>query len=179
MGATQPRRLEEYVAHEVVLMLALLSAALLQTALLPRPLGFPPNLVLLLVVCKALLDGPSRAARWAFYGGIALDLCADTLLGTHALALLIVVLVTAVPLSRMSRSNWLLPLLGALIGAVAYHAVLGLVTMLVVAPFTPRMYLLIVMLPDVLAALVPVLPLFLVWRWLRGRSRGEVPVDVY
>ena len=73
MGATQPRRLEERVAREVVLALALLALALAQAALLPRPLGAAPNVLLLLTVCQALIAGPASAALWSFYGGLALD----------------------------------------------------------------------------------------------------------
>jgi rod shape-determining protein MreD len=179
MDSSQPRRIEERIAREVVLALGLLGVALLQATLLPHPLGVVPNLLLLLVVCQTLIAGPANAARWAFYGGLSLDLCADSTLGTHALALLAAALVTALTLVRMSRANWLLPLAGATLGALAYHAVLALIVALLVAPIGPRLYLLIVVLPGTLAVLIPALPLFLAMRWLKERQRGEVPVDVY
>jgi rod shape-determining protein MreD len=161
------------------LALALLGVSLLQSALLPRPLGFAPNLLLLLVVSHALIAGPAVAARWALYGGLGLDLCADTPLGTHALALLAAVLTAALMLARLSRGSWLLPLLGIALGASAYHAVLALIISLLVAPIGPQTYLLIAVLPGTLAVLIPALPLFLFMRWLEERRRGEVPVDVY
>jgi rod shape-determining protein MreD len=167
------------VARELWLGLALLALALGQAALMPRLLGLTPNLLLLLTVCQALIAGPANAARWAFYAGLGLDLCADTALGSHALALLAAVLVAALTLARFSRGNWLLPLVGIVLGSLAYHAVIALLTMLLVAPSSPRVYLLVVALPATILVLVPALPLFLSMRWLEGRRRGEVPVDVY
>src|SRR5215510_8574705 len=179
MGSTQPRRLEERVAREIAVALALLGVALVQAALLPRPLGFAPNLLLLLVVSHALIAGPAIAARWALYGGLSLDLCADTALGTHALALLAAVLVATLMLARLSRGSWLLPLLGVALGAAIYYAVLALIVSVLVAPVQPQAYLLVAVLPSTLAVLIPALPLFLFMRWLEERRRGEVPVDVY
>lgn len=179
MGYSQPRRVEEYIARELVLALVLLGVALAQTTLLPRPLGFAPNLLLMLVICQALLAGPASAARWAFYGGLSLDICASSTLGSHALALLAAVLLDTLMFARLSRGNWLLPLLGALFGTLAYHAVLTTIRTLLIAPVDPQTYLLIVVLPETLVVLIPALPLFLIMRLIEGRRRGEVPVDVY
>lgn len=179
MGAAQPRRIEERLAREVWLALVLLGVALVQTTLLPRPLGAAPNLLLLLAICQALIAGPSSAARWALYGGLGLDLCADSVLGTHALALLAAVVASTLILTRLSRGNWLLPLLGVALGSLAYYAVIALLTSLLVQPVSPRVYALVVLVPGTLMILIPALPLFLSMRWLEGRRRGEVPVDVY
>jgi len=179
MGSAQPRRIEEWVVRELWLALALLGLALVQAALMPRMLGLTPNLLLLLTICQALIAGPTNAARWAFYAGLALDLSADTALGLQALALLAAVLVIGSILARFSRGNWLLPLVGAVLGSLAYHAVLALLTALLVAPMSLRIYALVVVLPATILVLVPALPLFLSMRWLEGRRRGEVPFDVY
>ena len=174
MGSAQPRRIEERIIRELWLGLALLGLALVQAALMPRLLGLTPNLLLLLTICQALIAGPANAARWAFYAGLALDLSADT-----ALALLAAVLVAGLILARFSRGNWLLPLVGVVLGSLAYHAVLALLTTLLVAPISPRVYALVVALPATILVLVPALPLFLSMRWLEERRRGEVPFDVY
>jgi cell shape-determining protein MreD len=179
MGDFKPRRLEEYAAREVGLALLMLALALVQSALLPRPNGLAFNLLLLLTICHALLAGPASAARWAFYGGLGLDICAGSTLGSHALALLVATLLPALALARLSRRNWLLPLLGAALGATAYYAVLGLITAMLVAPVDPLAYGVVVALPGLFMALIPALPLFLVLRWLEMQRRGEVPVDVY
>jgi rod shape-determining protein MreD len=179
MGDTRPRRLEEYIAREIGLALLLLGLALLQSALLPRPGGLTLNLLLLITICHALLAGPASAARWAFYGGLSLDICAGSALGSHALALLAAALMPALVLVRLSRRNWLLPIFGAALGATAYYIMLGLITTLLIAPVDPRAYGLVVALPGIFLAVIPALPLFLVLRWLEMRRRGEVPVDVY
>ena len=179
MGSSQPRRIEERIIRELWLALVLLGLALAQAALMPRLLGLTPNLLLLLTICQALIAGPTNAARWAFYAGLALDVSADTALGLHALALLAAVLVIGSILARFSRGNWLLPLVGAVLGSLAYHAVLALLTALLVAPMSLRIYALVVVLPATILVLVPALPLFLSMRWFEGRRRGEVPFDVY
>lgn len=179
MGAHQPKRIEERIARELWLALLLLAAALIQTTLLPQLLGMTPNLLLLLVICQALIAGPSNGARWAFYAGLGLDLCADSPLGTHALALLAGTLLASLALGWLSRGNWLLPLVGTVLGSLAYHATLGLITALLIAPLGPQTYVLVVLLPATLLIVVPALPLFLLMRMLEGRRRGEVPIDVY
>lgn len=179
MGSSKPRRIEERIARELALALVLLACALAQSALLPRLLGMTPNLLLLLVVCQSLIAGPSDGARWAFYAGLGLDLCSDSALGTHSLALLASAMLGGLPLGRLSRSNWLLPLLGVLLGSLAYHTVMALLTSLLVAPVEPQPYAIVVLLPATVLLVVPALPLFLLMRWLEGRRRGEVPIDVY
>lgn len=179
MGYSQPRRIEERIAREIVLALFLFVAAALQTTVIPRPLGFPPNLVLILAICQALIVSVPRASRWAFYGGIALDICSASLIGLHALALLFAIFAASLPLMRMSRENWLLPILGALFGSFGYYVALGLLTVAFDGMLDPRAFTLVAMLPDMLATLIPALPVFLLWRAWLSRRRGEVPVDVY
>jgi hypothetical protein len=175
---TQRRRPEEQLGREALLALTLFGVALVQTTLLPRPLGSTVNLLLLLTICQALIGGHGSAARWAFYGGLGLDLCAATTLGTHVLALLAATLSTLM-FTWLSRGNWLLPLLSAVLGAIAYHATLGLITSLLVAPVDPRLYLVVAAVPDALVCLVLALPTYMLMRWSAGKRRGEVPVDVY
>jgi rod shape-determining protein MreD len=179
MGHSRQRRIEEIVVHEVALFAALLVVALVQTALLPRPFDVSLNLILLLAVCHGLIAGATSAARWAFYGGLALDLCAMTFAGMHALALLTGVIVSTVLVSRLSRENWLVPILGVAIGAFLYHAVYALLLTLLVAPVDFEGYALAALLPDALIAMIPALPLYLVFRWNEDRVRRRVPVDVY
>lgn len=108
MGHSRQRRIEEVIAYETALLAALLIVALVQTTLLPRPFGIPFNLILLLTISHGLIAGTTSAARWAFYGGLALDLCALTLLGLHTLALLAGVIVATQALVRLSRDKLVL-----------------------------------------------------------------------
>ena len=57
--------------------------------------------------------------------------------------------------------------------------VLAALTTLLIAPVSPRGYAVVVLAPATVMILVPALPLFLLMRWIEGRRRGEVPVDVY
>lgn len=154
-------------------MLGLLVLVLVQTTLLPRPFGFPPALLTIGVVCRALIglssgapdQGVGAAVRWAFYGGLMLDIFAATLLGTHALALLLAVLVVVVLLSRLRMNSNLLPLLGVLVGVLVYELTLAVAYAATVTALDWSRHLLVIVMPSVLVALVPTLPIFLLLRW--------------
>jgi rod shape-determining protein MreD len=179
MGDTQRQRLEERIAREVLLIVALLGVAMVQVALPPRSFAFLPNILLLLVICRALLAGAHNAARWAFYGGLALDLCTGSPLGSHAVTLLVAALAALIALSPFNRTSWLVPIVGTLLGALAYHAVHVFLLSITVAPVDLQAYVLVAALPETLATVIVALPMFLIMRWMAERRRGHVPVDVY
>lgn len=179
MGHSRHRRIEEIVVHEVALFAALFVMALVQTVVLPRPFDVPLNLLLLLAVCHGLIAGTTSAARWAFYGGLALDLCAMTFIGMHALALLTGVIGATTLVSRLSRENWIVPILGVAVGTILYHIVYALLLALLVAPVDLQGYARVALVPDALIATIPALPLYLAFRWNEDRVRRRVPVDVY
>lgn len=175
MGDTQPRRLEEFLAREVLLIFTLVLLALVQVTLLPTPLGFPPALLLVLVVCRILVRvGESHpeenfdgVMRWAFYGGVALDLLSATPLGSHALALLLAAILVAIITRRMRVEGLLLPLFLMLIGAVVYEITLALVySSSTMTMIDWRSYASVVIFPSVMSALILTLPLFLLLRRL-------------
>lgn len=179
MGYSQRQRLEVIIAKELVLAAALLLIALIQTALPAQPGSFMPNMLLLLTVCQALLAGAGSAARWAFYGGLALDICAGSILSTHALALLAAVMLVSFLLAHLSYSNWLLPLLGVPLGIVIYHVVLAGLISLTIQPINVSNYAIVSLLPDVLVTIIPALPIFLVMRWWREQHPGRVATDLF
>ncbi len=174
MGDPQPRRLEEALAHELGRILALVALALIQVTLLTTPLGFAVPLVPVLVICRTLLGvgaafpdlGLGRALRWALYGGLALDVLAATPLGAHALALLLAALLVAALSRRLRVERPAVPLLAVLLGTLIYELVLALLTQR--APIPWSSYATVVLLPSVLVALVPTLPLFFLLRRLLG-----------
>ena len=179
MGYSQRQRLEVIIAREFALAATLLLIALLQTALPAQPGLFMPNVLLLLTVCQTLLVGAGSAARWAFYGGLALDICAGSILSTHALALLAAVMLVSFILARLSYSNWLLPLLGVPLGISIYHAVLVGLISLTIKPIDLPTYAIVSLLPDMLVTLIPALPVFLAMRWWREQHPGRVATDVF
>jgi rod shape-determining protein MreD len=179
MGDTQRRRLEETIAREVWLAALMLLVAMLQIALPPRPIDLMPNFMLLLVICRSLLRGSENAVRWAFYGGIGLDICSGTTLGVHALALVIAILIARIALAQLNRTSWLTPLMGVPLGMIAYYSSMAILMSLTVAPIDLSRYIVVAVLPELLATLVPALPLFLIMRWFAERQRGMVAIDIY
>lgn len=157
-------------------MAGFFALACVQVTLLGLPSGFTLPLVPVLVICRTLLGvsaalpdvGLGRALRWALYGGLALDVFAATPLGAHALALLLAVLVVAALTRRLRVERPAVPLLAVLVGMLIYEAVLAL--FLHPGAVDWRSYLIVVMLPSVVVALPPTLPLFfLLRRLLRGQ----------
>ncbi|MFP4436581.1 MAG: rod shape-determining protein MreD [Chloroflexaceae bacterium] len=183
MGNSQPKRIEEFLAREILLIFGLVALALVQVTLLPSPLGFPPALLLILAICRLLVgigEGESHpessvaaAIRWAFYGGIGLDLCSASPLGSHALALLLAVILVALVTRhlRVEGEGLLLPILAVLLGMLVYEGMLALLLYgptlaQSLAPVDWQRYAVVVVLPSILQALIPTLPLFMLLRWL-------------
>lgn len=162
MGSTQPRRIEERIARELGQALLLLAVALVQVALIPTPLGFSPALVLVLVLCRTLVSGPGEGVRWAFYGGLALDVCTTAPIGSHAIAILLAVFVVHLCLRRIRIEHWLMPIAAAFIGALIYESLLALIYTHAVAPLTWTVYASVVLIPSALLAMLPALPLYMV-----------------
>lgn len=178
MGDTESRRLERVLAREAFLLMGLITLALIQVTLLPAPLGFPPALLLVIIVCRLLVKlgetHPSEqlddVMRWAFYSGIALDVLSATPLGSHALALLLATIGVTLIMRRMRVEGFMLPLVAVLVAATIYEITLAVVyissTMTMID--WPS-YIGIVLLPSVLSALILTLPMFALVRRL---SRG-------
>lgn len=172
MGDSQPRRLEELVARELGRLLALVALAMVQVTLLATPLGFSVPLVLVVVVCRTLLGigaafpdvSLNQALRWALYGGLSLDILAATPVGAHALALLLAALLVAGATRRLRVDRPVVPLLATLVAALVYEATLALLTQ--PGPVEWPSYAQVVILPSVLVALIPALPLFFALRWV-------------
>jgi rod shape-determining protein MreD len=173
----QPRRLEERLFREVVLAISLATVAMIQVTLLPAPVGFPPALLLVIIVCRVLLgwrlpqpnNAVTRAIRWAFYGGLALDVLAATPLGVHALALTLAATVVAGLTRRFSVDGPLLVLTTMVPAVVIYELVL-LFHFWITSTFTEwRTYLIVVLLPSLLMALILTLPTFWLMQWTAQR----------
>lgn len=179
--SSQIRRFEERIIHEVLLIVGMVVLALAQVTLLPAPLGFTPALLLIVVVGRALigieqtLPGYEAIAtvRWAFYGGIALDLCSATPLGSHALALILATVAVVIIARLLNVHGPLLTLIAVLLAALVYEATLALIYSITVTYVDWQTYLLFIILPSTLIALIPSLPIFVTLRWLAQRTTGD------
>lgn len=177
MGDPQPRRIEERLVREALVLLLVVAVVLVQMTLLQTPLGFSVPLLLVLVVCRALValgaafpdNGIAAALRWACYGGLALDTFSALPLGSHVLALLSAVLVVSAATRSLRIEGPFLPVLGVFAGAIIYELTLACVALLLRTPIEWQSYLAIVIVPGVLIALIPTPPIFfLMRRLLRG-----------
>ncbi|WP_322513224.1 rod shape-determining protein MreD [Chloroflexus sp.] len=175
MGDSQPKRIEERLARELGLALILLVLALAQVTLLTGPAGFSIPLLLVLAIARALVGagtaepvrGLMRGLWWAFYGGVALDLLSTMPLGSHALAHLLAVAVVGLAARRFAVERPLVPLLAVAFGTTIYEAVLALIALPAIGDW--QTYALIVVLPSVLLALIPTLPVVaIIHRLARG-----------
>ncbi len=176
MGDSQPRRLEELLAREIGLILAIGALALAQATLLITPLGFSAPLLLVLVISRTLIgvgsafpdSGIIRGLRWALYGGLGLDIFASTPLGSHALALLLSAALIAAATRRLRIERPLLLLLAMLAASLIHDATLAL--LLQPGPVDWASTARVAIVPGLLAALIMTLPAFFVLRWmLRGQ----------
>jgi rod shape-determining protein MreD len=172
VGDYQPRRLEELLARELGLILAIGALALVQVTLLATPLGFSAPLLLVLALCRTLIgvgsafpdSGVMRGLRWSLYGGLSLDILAATPLGSHALAILLAAFVVAASTRRLRIEGPLLPLAAVLAGSLIYEAVLAL--LIQPGPINWASTARVALVPGMLAALLLALPTFFVLRWM-------------
>ncbi len=107
------------------LPILLCALALFQVTVIPvLPLvGIRVDVVLLTIMAWTMVRGSEEGAVGAFAGGIALDVLSTFPLGSHAAALLLIV----VPigwLGELSRGNVLFPIAGAFVATLFYRAIL-------------------------------------------------------
>ncbi|MCU0494480.1 MAG: rod shape-determining protein MreD [Chloroflexaceae bacterium] len=173
MADSAVKRLEERIAYELLLIAALVGLALVQITLLPSPLEFPPALVLVVVLCRVLVgsrslqidNGVDGVIRWAFYGGLGLDVFSTAPFGSHALALVVATSLIALLTRRLQIEGFLLPAVAIPVGVLVYETILALIYALTVAPLEWQSYAGWVILPGMVAALVIMVPIFALMRW--------------
>jgi rod shape-determining protein MreD len=151
----------------------LAGAALLQTVTLSHVDlgGGRPDLVLLLALVWAFMEGSDRGALWGFLGGLMLGLLSGGPLGATALALLVGCFVTGQRWGQGLGIELVRLLLLAFAGALTYHLVLLAALALTGHAVAWMPWILRVAIPSALlnALLSP-----FVWqpfRWLDRRSR--------
>lgn len=111
---------------------AIAVAALLQVAIAPELVigGVVPNVLLLVVVTVALVEGPNSGAVAGFSAGLALDLLGTLPVGPWALVLTVVGYAAGTLQANMFAAGWLLPVTVAFAAGLA--AELGYWTVLAV-----------------------------------------------
>ena len=172
MGDSQPRRLEERLISEIVAICAVVALTLVQMTLLITPWGFPPPLLLVVVISRALVAvgsafpdaGIFAALRWACYGGLTLDLFSGLPLGCHIFALVLAIGLVSIATRSLQIEGLLIPLLAMLAGSLIYEISLALIANFVGSEIGWRNYATIVIVPSVLLALVPPPPIFALMR---------------
>ena len=84
-----------------------------------------PHLLVLLVVAVTLVEGVREGAVWAFMGGLLLDLMSPvTPMGTNALCLLFVALLTSLGLYIPLRVSLIMPLVMTALATLFYYLLL-------------------------------------------------------
>jgi rod shape-determining protein MreD len=109
--------------------LALIVATILQASIAPYMaiFGVAPNFILLVVVVLALLEGPVVGCTAGFFGGLALDLLGDSVVGPYALALTLVGYVAGLMEANMFAEGWLLPVTVVAVASLATELVYGII----------------------------------------------------
>ncbi len=139
----------------------LLVAAIIQASVVPyfRVGAAGPDLVLILVVARTLLSSPTDGAYWAIFGGVLQDWLNGFPTGTTALALVVVMGVVSVA-SPVGRQNLIAPLVGAVVGTFAYHAVLIVLFVIQQRPVDIVFTLTAISLPGAFFNLILIVPFF-------------------
>jgi len=104
----------------------LILLALLQATVVPviPYVGIRPDLVLLLVLAWTMVRGTTEGAVGAMVGGLALDIFSPLPLGTHALAMLAVIVPVGWLGTPFYRGNLVFPISGAFLATVLYNVLL-------------------------------------------------------
>jgi rod shape-determining protein MreD len=109
----------------IIFGLFIATVALFQAAFFPAVglLEITPDFVLVFLLIWSSSHGILEGMVWAFGVGLWLDLVTLDPLGTHALALLPVVLIGGLVSTRLFRSGAVLPILAVVAATFAYHVV--------------------------------------------------------
>jgi rod shape-determining protein MreD len=157
---------------------ALLVATLLQAGLAPYLgiAGVVPNILLIVVVTLALVEGPNAGAVAGFSAGLVFDLLGAGPVGPMALVLTVTGFMAGQLHENMFAEGWLLPLtvlgVASLSAAVAYGLILDLLG--AGGPFL--LTLLVKMLPE---AIYDATLALLVYPWLARFLRQDRPMKTF
>lgn len=173
MGDPQQRRIEVRVVTELARIAGMVLLALAQVTLIPAINGLTLPLVLLVLLSWLLVTiemtgtiaQAALALRLAFYGGLALDLFAAMPVGSHALALMLAMLLVSLVCNwlRVEMLLLALPLLAS--ATLTYELTLALLYHLTATPLVWQSYTVAVLLPATVLALPAAMGFYLLVRW--------------
>ena len=112
-------------------VVALIAAALLQVAVAPHIaiFGVVPNLLMLVVVTLALIEGPVGGAVAGFAAGLLFDVLGSAAIGPAALVLSVVGYVAGMLQENLFAESWIVPatvvFIATLVGEASYALLLG------------------------------------------------------
>jgi len=111
------------VPNPYLTLILLAGVALIQATLAPRVtlLGVKPDLMLVPVVCWGLLRGAAESLRWAFAGGLMLDLLSGAPFGVTTLSLILISYLSALGEMSVLRLNFLVPVAVMALASIAYN----------------------------------------------------------
>ena len=157
---------------------AILGAALLQVGLAPYLAigGVVPNILLIVVVTLALVEGPVSGATAGFAAGLIFDLLGSGPVGPMALVLAVTGYMAGMLHEHMFAEGWLLPLtvlaIASLSSSIAYGLILDLLG--VGGPFLLTFFT--KMLPE---AIYDTALALLVYPWLARFLRQDRPMTTF
>ncbi len=109
-------------------------ASLVQSVVLPQavPISARPNFVILIVVAICLVESLYEATIWAFVGGLMLDLMSGPAspMGTNALILVLVALLSSIGQANPFHYRMLVPLATVFGATIFYHVMTMTMTFL-------------------------------------------------
>jgi rod shape-determining protein MreD len=155
--------------------LVLLTAVVLQAAVVSRlhTFGAHADLLVLVPIAVALVDGPERGAMAGFVAGLAVDLLSTTPFGLTALAYGVVGFVVGSFQHGVLRNSVVLPVVSAMLGA-ALGVVVWVLTATVVGQegLLDEDLLVVIAVVSVTAGLL-VRPAVRIARWVDGAPQAD------
>ena len=111
-----------------MLILVLVTAAILQSTVLSRPilLDARPDLVLLLVVTFSVVRGVGEGMLGGLIGGFLVDMLSAIPFGTATLGMGLIGLLSGLGDANVYRANFMIPLIAVFLATVFYHSFLML-----------------------------------------------------
>ena len=110
-------------------IIALVVAAILQVSIAPHlaVFGVVPNIIFLVVVTLAFVEGPVAGGISGFVGGLVFDLIGTSVVGPYALVLSVVGYTTGMLSANLFAEGWILPVTIVAVASLSAELAYGIV----------------------------------------------------